>query len=216
VALYGKGAGNAVKAWEQFALAFEQFPFSNPLVYSSVVQYGPAHPLYFTPTGQSPRLLNSHDNLGWTQPFGPEITSRIFERMATDWKVGIRLLDQAMANVPEEKRLEVQRDRNLAEAVFLYWKSIANQIRFHDLRNRLNAQPALMARLKSLVKEEIELALRFLQVCRSDSRIGFEASLQYFYLPLDIQEKVAACRFMQTRQIPEAETTLLRKYKRKP
>ena len=36
-----------------------------------------------------------------------------------------------------------------------------------------------------------------------DSRIGFEASNQYYYVPLDLIEKVVNCRDLLDRWIPE-------------
>jgi hypothetical protein len=69
----GKTAADAVvSAWKTFAGAFEQYPFSNSLVYSSVVQNGPAQPWWLRPSGKTARILNSYDNLRWTAPYGPE------------------------------------------------------------------------------------------------------------------------------------------------
>ena len=42
-------------------------------------------------------------------------------------------------------------------------------------------------RMARVVKE-------FLPIVRGDSRIGFEASNHYYYLPIDIVEKVLLCR----------------------
>ena len=39
-------------------------------------------------------------------------------------------------------------------------------------------------------------------VLRLDSRIGFEASNQYYYVPLDLVEKVLNCRDLLDRWLP--------------
>ncbi len=88
--LYGdRGRGEALEAWKIFSEAFAGYPFTNGLVYSSVVQWGPAHPWWPRPTGKPPRILHSYDDLRWTRPFGPEITARVFERMAESWERGL-------------------------------------------------------------------------------------------------------------------------------
>jgi len=38
---------------------------------------------------------------------------------------------------------------------------------------------------------------------REDSRIGFEASNQYYYVPVDLMEKVLNCRDLLARTIPK-------------
>jgi hypothetical protein len=46
-----------------------------------------------------------------------------------------------------------------------------------------------------LLRKEIRLATEFLDITRADARFGYEPSIQYFFLPLDIREKIAACRY---------------------
>ena len=47
-----------------------------------------------------------------------------------------------------------------------------------------------------LLLAEIELARRQHRLQSADSRIGFEASNHYFYVPLDLVEKVVNCRWL--------------------
>ena len=42
--------------------------------------------------------------------------------------------------------------------------------------------------------DEIDHATQLYRLQRQDSRIGFEASNHYYYLPHDLQEKVLNCR----------------------
>jgi hypothetical protein len=203
--LFGaRGGLRALKAWETFSEAFEQYPFSNELVYSSVIQEGPAHLLYFEPTGKSGRILNSYDDLAWTAPFGPAVVAEVFDEMAVAWRRGLSELRAALTEVPPAKRVEAERNFRISKAVFLYFKSISNQVRFYQLRARRREEPALLKQMRDIVQEEILLTEEFLEICQADSRVGFEASLQYFYLPLDIREKIAACRFLLEHQIPDA------------
>jgi hypothetical protein len=50
-----------------------------------------------------------------------------------------------------------------------------------------------------LLLAEIELARRQHKLQSLDSRIGFEASNHYFYVPLDLVEKVVNCRWLMER-----------------
>jgi hypothetical protein len=207
--LYGhKTAKRITSAWQIFSEAFQQYPFSNDLVYSSVVQYGPAHLIYFEPTGKDARILNSYDSLSWTRPFGPQIVADVFAGIAATWQRGVTLLEEALQDVPPAMRLLATRDFTVSQAAFLCLKSIANQVRFHASRQSWKNNSAGLRRMTELVQDEMRLAEQFLRICREDSRVGFEASLQYFYLPLDIQEKLVACRFMLEKQIPEAKMRL--------
>ncbi len=184
--LYGDaGRGEALQAWKIFAEAFSEYPFTNGLVYSSVVQWGPAHPWWLQPSGKRPRILHSYDNLSWTSPFGPEIVARVFERMAANWERGMQHLTAAskVAGAAATADLRVSR------AVGLYFASIANFIRFHKMR-KTGGEP-----VRELLQKEIRLATEFLDIVRADARFGYEPSIQYFYLPLDIREKIAACRY---------------------
>jgi hypothetical protein len=188
--LYGDtGRGEALQAWKIFAATFAEYPFTNGLVYSSVVQWGPAHPWWIRPSGKQPRILHSYDDLRWTRPFGPELTARIFERMAANWARGLRYLEAASRKVPAGRRAAAIADLRVSRAVGLYFASIANFIRFHECRG------AGGERVRQLLRKEIGLATEFLGIASADARFGYEPSLQYFYLPLDIREKIAACRY---------------------
>ena len=89
-----------------------------------------------------------------------------------------------------------------AQAARLHFQSVANQVRFVLLRDALAnaARPLPPARrqqtidqLRRVVDDEICLAKQLFTLTRIDSRIGFEASNQYYYFPLDLVEKVICC-----------------------
>jgi len=105
-----------------------------------------------------------------------------------------RAIDQAPGPVQRKNLIDEQR---IAEAAYIHFKSAANQSRFIMARNALQsassdgAQRArLIAEMKAMVRDEIELARRLFALTRADSRIGYEASNNYYYYPLDLVEKV--------------------------
>jgi hypothetical protein len=52
---------------------------------------------------------------------------------------------------------------------------------------------SLRTAMEKVLQDEIALARRLHEIQSSDSRIGFEASNQYYYVPVDLIEKVLNC-----------------------
>jgi hypothetical protein len=106
---------------------------------------------------------------------------------------------------PPDRRDEAQTDLRFARAAGIHFQSVANQARFVLARDAL-AKPSgtlsreerhrLRVEIQRRLESEIVLARRLFTLVREDSRIGFEPSCQYFYLPLDLVEKVVNCRWV--------------------
>ena len=106
---------------------------------------------------------------------------------------------------PPDRRNEAQADLRLARAAAIHFQFVANQTRFVLARdalanpsNTLSPEEAhrLRVEIKRCLEFEIVLARQLFTLAREDSRIGFEPSCQYFYLPLDLVEKVVNCRWL--------------------
>ena len=90
----------------------------------------------------------------------------------------------------------------MAEACAIHFRSCANQARF--ILARQAAAAAVTAEgtaphravMTEVLQQEIELARRLRAIQSRDSRIGFEASNQYNYVPVDLMEKVLNCRHL--------------------
>ena len=59
-------------------------------------------------------------------------------------------------------------------------------------------QSHLQEQIKSILDEEVELAQQMFTLVCEDSCLGFEASNQYLFLPLDLVEKIVNCRYLAT------------------
>ena len=108
-----------------------------------------------------------------------------------------------MEKAPPERRSEVEPDLRFANAAAINFQSVANQARFivaRDSLARSSNTPEESRRLRleisRLLKAEIDLARQLFTLVQQDSRIGFEPSCHYFYLPLDLVEKVVNCRWL--------------------
>ena len=50
--------------------------------------------------------------------------------------------------------------------------------------------------MRAILLAEIDLAKRLFAIQSRDSRIGFEASNHYFYVPADLAEKIINCKHL--------------------
>ncbi|MFO7973343.1 MAG: hypothetical protein R6V12_01765 [Candidatus Hydrogenedentota bacterium] len=202
-----EGAPHARKAWTLMSDAFREYPFHISVVYTSPVQCGPANPLYPSKTGYSATMWGiPYDDLeGWRGPYPPDIFAAQFEKMAERWRQGIGELKKAAGKSPGDRRGLAETDLRLAQAAGIHFQSVANQARYVMARNAI-ADPSetvsaqqrdrYQSEMERCLKSEIELARQLFTLTREDSRIGFEPSCQYFYLPLDLVEKVINCRWL--------------------
>lgn len=206
---YGtEGAPLARKAWTAFSTAFREFPYACGL-YSNPVQMGAANPLYATRTGFHATMVGIpyDDVTAWRGSYSAEVFIAQLEKVAGGWRSGIPLLKTAVDKAPPGRRDDVQAELRFAEAAYIHFQSVANQTRYVITRDALtkpsgSLSPEERQRLRSEIdrclRSEIVLARRLFTLTREDSRIGFEASNHYFYLPLDMAEKVINCRWLQS------------------
>ncbi len=205
---YGvEGAPLARQAWTQMSDAFREYPFHISVVYTCPVQWGSANPLYLTSTGYSATMWGiPYDNIdGWRGPYPRDIFAAQFEKVVDGWRPGIALLEQAVKTAPEGMKTQVATDLRYAKAAANHFQAVANQSRFVTARDALAAADATMSdeekaklrgEMKTAVESEIVLAKELYTLVKEDSRIGFEPSCQYFYLPMDLVEKVVNCQWI--------------------
>lgn len=202
-----EGAPYARRAWTMMSEAFREYPFHISVVYTCPVQWGSANPLYLERTGYSATMWGiPYDDLkGWRGPYPPEVFASQFEKVAQGWKPGIELLRQAALHAPDQNRAAVESDVRYARAAANHFQAVANQSRFVAARDELadstgELTPGRRAELRDemvrRLRSEIVLAKELFTLVKEDSRIGFEPSCQYFYLPLDLVEKVINCRWL--------------------
>ncbi len=205
---YGaKGAPLAREAWTAMSEAFREYPFHISVVYTCPVQWGSANPMYLKDTHYSATMwgLPYDDLKGWRGPYPEAVFAEQFEKVVAGWRPGIAILEQAVAEAPAAMRLEVLTDLRYAKAAANHFQAVANQARFVAARDALSNpeatlsdadKAALKTQMKAALESEIVLAKELYGLVKEDSRIGFEPSCQYFYLPLDLVEKVVNCRWI--------------------
>ena len=200
---YGSAAvPSARRAWALFSKAFRNFPYNGSVLYRGPQQRGPANLLYGQPTGYRSTMLGFpyDDVAGWRGSYPPEVLADLFDKVAGGWADGVGQLEQVVKTADADKRPTAARDLGLARAAYLSFASSADQVRFVLARDALRRgglsaqqKQTLHAQIQTLLDREITFARQLFVLTRRDSRIGFEASNQYYYVPQDLIEKVINC-----------------------
>jgi hypothetical protein len=217
---FGKAlAPSVVAAWREFSAAFSEFPYDGGVVYSAPQQYGPANLLWAAPTGYRATMVGfPYDDLDtWRAIYPPEVFIGQLKKVADGFDQAVARLKNAAseqtAKLTRSERQSLEGELSVAEAAAIHFRSTANQARFVVARRALlaarsgeeTARP--VAALEQILEEEIALARRLHAIQMRDSRIGFEASNHYFYVSVDLAEKVLNCRDLLDRWLPSLRTT---------
>ena len=204
---FGSRAAPLVRqAWTKFSRAFQEYPYSGAVLYSAPQQMGPANLLYGQPTGYSATMVGiPYDDLnGWRGAYPPQVFAEQFQKVADGWAEGLVDWEAAQSLVPANLRAAAAADLRVARAAHLHFASVANQARFVMARDALLAAQKsadtdnLRRELIAILDREIDLARSMFELSSTDSRLGFEASNHYFYVPLDLVEKVINCDYLKT------------------
>jgi len=212
---FGKAlAQEVVQAWRQYSEAFSEFPFHGGLVYSAPMQVGPANPLWGEPTGYRASMVGfPYDDLdAWRAVYPPDVFVGQFDKVADGFERTHAGLAAACQDCREQlsksQKNAALQELSVGEAAAIHFRSTANQARFIRGRNRLKeaksseAVESACTELEHVLQAEIALARRLHTIQTRDSRIGFEASNEYYYVPADLAEKVINCHDLLTRWLP--------------
>ncbi|MCO5240149.1 MAG: hypothetical protein M9904_08830 [Chitinophagaceae bacterium] len=192
-----------LRAWKSFSDGFSEFPYHISTVYSAPQQYGPANLLYETPTGYKATMVGiPYDDLtSWRSIYPPDVFVQQMKKVADGWQTGLRYFEEAIPFIAAEHNINAKQDRQIARAAWLHFSSVANQSMFVIYRDSLLKHAAdaavsgvLRRQLAQILEDEINNAGSLFEIAGQDSRIGFEASNQYYYVEQDLVEKVLNCR----------------------
>lgn len=146
----------------------------------------------------------------WRAVYPADVLAGQFEKMASEWQKGISSFERAIPKITvTHQYTNIQEDLRIAKAVNLHFKSVSNQIRFILVRNKIlssspdkEQQKNHLQTIRAVVMDEILNAKHLFVLTQDDPRIGFEASNQYYYLPLDLVEKVINCEYILSNWLP--------------
>jgi hypothetical protein len=200
-------APEVVSAWNAFSAAFSEYPYHVEVVYKAPMQYGPANLLWAEKTGYNATMVGfPYDDMNaWRNVYPPEVFIGQFRKVADGFDRAIQELRAAAAivfsseaKVKKRFRRELEREIDVARAAAIHFRSTANQARFVQLRDEAKKKATQRGteEMRQILREELELATELRAIQMRDSRIGFEATNHYFYVPQDLLEKVINCRWL--------------------
>lgn len=203
-----RSAPAAVAAWKTMSAAFSEFPFHISTVYSGPMHFGPSNLLWEAPTGYAATMVGiPYDDLDqWRAVFPPEVFAGQLEKVAAGFASGAATLRAAARGTRGANRDALLSEAGVADACALHFGSAARQARFVLARRAALAggpdAAKAAADLERLLDDEIAAARRLHALQSADSRIGFEASNQYYYVPVDLVEKVVNAVDLKERWLP--------------
>ena len=186
------------KAWRLFSTAFREFPYHVGVVYNAPLQAGPSNLLWSRETNYKSTMVGlPYDDLtSWRSIYPETVFISQLEKVCQGFAQGVDLLHNTINGKSDNDSIvQVKKELNIAESILLHYQSIINQSNFIINRRILAASNAAEVRadLRKILQSEMDIAFKLAEIQGSDSRIGFEASNQYFYVPQDLFEKVLNC-----------------------
>ena len=190
--LYGKGGvASARAAWKAYSDGFREYPFYISSVYAGNHTIGPANPLYLKPSGWSASMVGyPYDDLtAWRSIYPEDAWIGQMEKVRDGFIAGNEKFAGLVESLSGEKRAAAARELGLFRAIENHFRSVVDQSRFVQARTKGDT-----AAMLACARRELETAKRHLALLRADSRVGYECSNHYYYLPQDLVEKVLNCR----------------------
>jgi hypothetical protein len=192
--LYGRDAAGAVRrAWSAYSEAFSEYPIEWQTVYYSPVQMGPANLLYLKKSGWPATMVNTpyDDFTRWTAGYSDNRKGWIeqMRKVWTGFEKADRLWKDAVGKMSGAAAVAGRRDAVVFRAATLHFRTCVDQAEFILARDRGDR-----AAMKKYAERELETAREMLALVRADSRLGYETSNRYIYVPNDFLEKILNCR----------------------
>ncbi|MGH2623685.1 MAG: hypothetical protein ACRDE7_08470, partial [Sphingobacterium sp.] len=195
---YGPFGPTVAKAWRLFSTAFKEFPYHVGVVYTAPLQAGPSNLLWSFETNYKATMVGlPYDDLAsWRSIYPEAVFTSQLEKVCNGFAEGVSLLNDIIKGKNDnDSKKQVIKEINIAESILLHYRSIINQSNFIIKKRSLKDSDlgVVKSELRTILKSEIAIALRLAEIQGADSRIGFEASNQYFYVPQDLFEKMLNC-----------------------
>ena len=190
--LYGAdGVKLARRAWTAYSDGFRQYPFHISSVYCGNHTLGPANPLYREPSGWTASMVGYpfDDIIRWRSIYPEDVWLAQMEKVRDGFVAGNRHFAELAAALKGDKAVAAGRELVLFRAIENHFRAVVDQARFVIARTKGDRAGMLAA-----ARRELATAKSHLLLVRADSRIGYECSNHYFYLPHDIIEKALNCR----------------------
>ena len=209
------GGPLAVEAWQAWSDAIRDYVPTNEDQYGPF-RVGPSYPLVFrTPPPPIPSAPHAHFgssivNLDY-RPHRPEDVPTeiaLLQRMLARWEAGLVAMGRAVEAAPAARRAEAQRMLGLGRFIRNCVLTTIHTKQWWLLRERLGVHddvPAVRATLDDMVRlgeAEAANAADTIPLVASDSRLGWEPSMEYMTDVAHLEWKIGWLRHVLDEEIP--------------
>ncbi|HEY3396747.1 MAG TPA: hypothetical protein VGM19_03720 [Armatimonadota bacterium] len=202
------------QAWDEFARAWDFYPFHIPMLYDGPQVAGPGLPWFLEPIHRRfpPNYLAD-------QPPGDNLLHQILdgqvvwldaalEQILVHWALGVEALEQAIAALPAPGLAQHQ-EYGLARCIYYQMATFRNTLRFYVEREFLlrstdeAERRAILARLQGYIREELANREACLPFVEADCRLGWHSEcFGYQFTPENIRQEITRLREMAEVTIP--------------
>lgn len=198
---YGEKAKSLVRsAWTSFSNGFKEYPYHITTVYQGPQHMGPSNPLFVSPTGYGATMVGlPYDDLNaWKSIYPTDVWISQMEKVAEGFEEGCAYLTKAKDLTDKKHKSLLESDLLQAKVAQIHFASCAAQAGFVEARNNylnlsvdaLSEKKHCLGVMEQCLEQEKEHVKLILPLAKKDPKIGYESSNQYFYLPIDLVEKV--------------------------
>ena len=201
---YGERAGKLVReAWRECSATYMEYPFNISAIYNGPHHIGPSNIFYVTPTKYRATMVGiPYDHYDrWRNLYPIDVWCSQMAKCAVGFERGVALLKEAYKVAKGEEKERVLQQLNRAEAIRIHLQSSSEQGRFFEARNLYlkEGDTAKKAEYKRVMRKaceaELQLIKEMLPILSSDSKIAYESSNHYFYLPCDLGEAYLSVKY---------------------
>ncbi len=224
---FGAGARQALAAWRHWSDAISDYIPTNEDQYGPF-RVGPSYPMVFRRGINLPQASHAmfgnaiitttyQPHEGGRQSLGAArfpVEIRSLERMAEQWQQGIIALEQATAQASERKRLVGQSMLSLGRFILHSVRTTIHLKQWWLLKQQLlgEARPAeanaVLDQMAALAEQEIANADATIPLVESDSRLGWEPSMEYMTDAAHLRWKIAQVRRVLDSELPTYRQSL--------
>ena len=194
---YGEEVGKLVReAWRECSATYPEYPFNISAIYNGPHHVGPSNIFYTTPTNYDATMVgipyDTYDR--WRIIYPIDVWYGQMSKCAEGFEKGVSLLKKAYKIAKGDVKKRVWEQLNRTEAIRIHLQSSAEQGRFFEARNLYlkEKDSAKKAEYKEVMRKaceaEIKLIKDMMPVMSADSKIAYESSNHYFYIPSDLGE----------------------------
>ena len=215
---YGRGiAEPIVRAWRLFEKGYRLYPLNIMFSY-----YSPAHDAVVWELSLKPKNFSaSRSWLLLDKPDGDRVCDSILVGHTHDEVLSLlssmkNYYTRAMAELATVAAYageELTDLLSVSAAFLVLCKSTYNILQFYKLRDQLGTgegEPrATLAKMRTLVRNEINESTKMIALCENDSRLGYHSEAEGFkFFPEKLRHRIGTLRALLETEFPEVEARI--------